>query len=457
MPDPNPGETNNDEDSLETGVEKPVSELDVAVEEGIVRTGVNTGKATVKKLSSQNRASSNIDLSTLPEAYHSDAEELYLEHCKEYEHFLKFLLQDKFKKELLEDNDLRNMFDQYVDPSIVREDRIKLRGDIISSLSGHGVEIAPITLLLSNKSRYAEALYKSKIFFQISLKALPHIKDEEKRKELKTSYIKVAQMNQDYVSGKITQENYRSGYRSNLETTYGDIDNPEFKKEFAVHVEETVEYLIEYFQDKDEITEGDPDFKEAVSEIEESIEDTALKIDIDHDSGHAKVIASEEYSFDLKITKDTSSDKFVFYIRDDKAADGIVGPFAAKDVATAVDERHMDNHLSKEIADVSVYNTSVNDLDDDLLIDISSKVLLDAKDRGYSFDEKSKDYLSNLAKLIASKDAKYTDISIKMDDLNVFLKDESRVNFLRNKLENGNFNSLSELIEEYKVENPSYS
>ena len=273
----------------------------------------------------------------------------------------------------------------------------------------------------------------------------------EQRKQAAIAYRSNRELFMKRARGDIDDETYRKQYAKNYSAVYGkDADEKT--------IDEAIKILKEVLiEDKEEVTEGDPDFEEAIANVENNISDTNLEIDIDKDSGHAVVKASDEYSYSLKITRTANSNEFIFYIRDESSVDGVVGPFNVDEMAIAIDQRHMDSYLSDQINEISSYSDSINDIKDDSIINIASKVLLNPNARSYIFDDRSIKYLNSLAKLLSLKDSKYTSLSSKIEDLKIFLDNDSSLNYLRNQLENESFTSLSELITSFKADNPDYS
>ncbi len=379
----------------------------------------------------------------------------------EYLNLLKYLVgEENFNNtEVKNDRELKALLNSYVLDS--NKDASNSSKELIEHLNFRKLIIKHLKVThninidssLFSEREYSMFFYRLKYAARertVILNRSPDMSDEEKKSAV-MAYRANRVLLASRARGEVDDKTFQLQYAKNYSAVYG-------KEPDSDTVEKALEVIKEILTDnEEEVVEGDPDFEEAVNEVEESIGDTALSIDIDHDSGHAKVHASDEYSFDLKITRDSGSSDFIFFIRDENASGGVVGPFAVGEMAKAIDQRHMDSYLTDKINEISTYNTSIDDVQDEFIVGIASKLLLNADDRGYNFDAKSKDYLDNLAKLIGMKDSEYSDLSLKVEDLDRFLEDESRVNFLRNKLENGDFNSLSELIEEYKVENPSYS
>jgi len=141
------------------------------------------------------------------------------------------------------------------------------------------------------------------------------------------------------------------------------------------------------------------------------------------------------FSCEINVDKD-SNGNFTYTIEDPLYANnGVDGPYTAEQLAEAVDGRHMDVYLTRELRKAGLDEAGdVGNTPDGQIIDVCRSLIGGGKDRGFKFIDTNLDVIRGLVEVLKQKkDPEYSTTSRKIYGLSLYLRgeDKSRVMKIR--------------------------
>gem|GEM_PF-3003446 len=152
--------------------------------------------------------------------------------------------------------------------------------------------------------------------------------------------------------------------------------------------------------------------------------------------GGCSVETTDSTNFSCEISVDKDENGNFTYTIDDPlyANDGVDGPHTAEKLAEAVDSRHMDVFLTKELRKAGLDAAGdVGNTPDSQIIDVCKSLIGPGKDRGYKLEGMYLDIIHGLIEVLKRPDSEYSTTGRKIYALSLFLRgeDKSRVDKVR--------------------------
>lgn len=161
--------------------------------------------------------------------------------------------------------------------------------------------------------------------------------------------------------------------------------------------------------------------------------------------GSASVVVGNELPVEVFVKKNVQNGEFFYYLRDKFSNEGVTRTDASNFIL-ALDRRHIDAFVSKNIGVLPDESTSVADIPDKDLVFIGEKLIGIGEKRGYRIDGVNRELLLALVNVLKADDEKYSTLSKRVEILRNFFEAEDNIELARQRLRSGGVFTLSELL-----------
>jgi hypothetical protein len=181
--------------------------------------------------------------------------------------------------------------------------------------------------------------------------------------------------------------------------------------------------------------------EEAERDVYSTLSDAGISIYVNPKTGLTEATmpdANGDFKFSVRVEENNG--KFVCMMEDKYANKGETGPYDAKELLRAADQRHIDAYLSYKLRLLVKAPDNANDVKDEELIKVGEKIIGGGEVRQYRIDGDYMRGLDGLAKLLAAKDDKRPTLEKRVYEFGLYLDrfDVDGCRNLMNKLKDPN-------------------